>query len=150
EKGVAVALWAPWTALLLGVALFVPFLTGGRAIGGAAAVAMDLLPMTIALLLFAAVMAGWRRFGHELPWPSIPPGDILGPIEGIFVRTPRPALLLEKVADRGLITGAAGKWYRLYSESDRSDRLLRMELALTRWAAGVALLLLLTAMVAML
>ncbi len=144
------AMWAPWLSLVAMVALF-PLLAGRLDPSGSSAKALtwssavdDLLPVVVAASIFIIVRATWRARAPGRALPTVAAGDILGPIERLIAALPSPIRLLDRIAERGLVAGAARAWYRLYAESGRGDRVLQVELGLTRWAVAVGLLLVLT------
>ncbi|MEX2570499.1 MAG: complex I subunit 5 family protein [Gemmatimonadota bacterium] len=149
--------WIPWAALVTAVAVLfwilpyrMPVLTSGTPhLPGPDALAAEVLPILAGVAAFVAVVRLRRRWAPAWIAPHIVPGDILAPVERALARLPRPDLVVERLASGGITGGMSGqiarRWYRIYSESARYDPLIRLELRLTRWAAGIGLLLLVTA-----
>ncbi|MEX2583887.1 MAG: complex I subunit 5 family protein [Gemmatimonadota bacterium] len=146
-------LWAPWVVLLGGSAVSLWTLPRIYPVGSGAppalaypdSVLLDTLPVVGTVALCWLLARRWKELSRVADRPMIAPGDILGPVEAWLRSTTMHDRLLEPIARPGLVPGLARRWYRLYSESDSGDALIRLELRLTRWAAGSALLLLLTA-----
>ena len=146
-------MWAPWLLLVAAVVVF-PFAApgldpagGGAELPSRASVATDLAPVLVALGVYLVGTILWRTSATGRPPPTIAPGDILGPVERLLRWIPSPQPAFGRIADRNLVTGLAHAWYRLYADSDRKDRLLRVELALTRWAVAVAILIAVTVLI---
>lgn len=106
----------------------------------------ELLPIAAAIAI-AAVTVQWRRRRGEPPLPTIAPGDILVVLERALeeLRRRRPHLRELPVAGPPAI--AAEAWFRLYSEPEGGNRLIRTELAISRWRVGAAFMLLVSALV---
>jgi formate hydrogenlyase subunit 3/multisubunit Na+/H+ antiporter MnhD subunit len=149
-------LWMPWAALvvaLAGVAWWVPrrFALGviPPGVPSAGAIWTAAWPVLAgALLALGALMLARRGWTGGERW-HVTAGDVLVPVESLLGRTGRRVPLSELGEIANPVARLSSRWYGIYARPDRLSTLLRLEVAVTRWAiAGTIAVLLLGAMLA--
>jgi len=147
-----VGMVVPWTVLLLAVASMIRLLPRFYPVGegtsrylpAPGALWLDVLPIAAGAMLFWLAVSGRRWIRKRGEPPVVAPGDLLIVVERAAASLRLPPILSRAVHTEPVAL-AADRWYQLYARSERDDLLLRLELALTRWAAAILLTLLVTA-----
>jgi formate hydrogenlyase subunit 3/multisubunit Na+/H+ antiporter MnhD subunit len=94
--------------------------------------------------LLGGILVAW--LGMQLrPRVRIPPGDLLIPLETLsgWMRGRLALRRLPKPAQP--ITPFAARWYGIYAASSPTDRMLRLEIAVTRWEMAALFLIVIVA-----
>lgn len=139
--------WLPWAVLIAGVAAL--GIAGPRPFTSIDPPAPPLYLGDLAGSagpVIAGLLLAWLGVRARLSL-RIPPGDLLLPIERVLRRLARGRGAAGVPVPAEPIAPLASRWYGFYAASRPTDRLLRLEIALTRWeVAGLLLLVLVTAL----
>lgn len=133
----------PWVALLAAGALALRVLPRWYPVGdptvegygGSSTLAVDTLAVAAGGILFWLLIHRWWRPDPDAH-PPVAPGDMVVPVERLLGRL-RNVLDIRPRQRQDWVMTFSTHWYRLYAESDRRDRALRLELALTRWVTAI-------------
>jgi formate hydrogenlyase subunit 3/multisubunit Na+/H+ antiporter MnhD subunit len=138
---------ASWAVLVGAVAVAVWLLPRRYALDVAApfwptptTVWVSIWPVVAGAVLLWMLVWSSRRARSLRQRLSVAPGDLLIPLEAALGRIrPRHAAISAEADEATPVASLASRWYGVYAHSDHDDRVLRIEIALTRWPVAALL-----------